>query len=259
MIVSSTKRNVWLGVGIGSIALTLGYMVGASATPVAGVAIPAVFGLVITALGFLGGSGVEGKLDAVKEMLSSDKSPDLSLGKSAVSQAQDVLDVIQERLIYTPELIGKMLLVFTLFYIAGLAFGTATRLNSWFVPPAVKDGRRLPWESNSSLPPPPTASDAIDWVDLQEQLLELNYNQEQIERFYSLQFQEWERARQQNSNSNTPMPAATPGPSPDQRYASLREQIEKLKKRLRERSRGVPEVARTPPQQPMPTPTAVPD
>ena len=46
---------LWLYIGVVSISTVLGYMVGASNTPVVGAAIPSVFGLLVIAIGALWG------------------------------------------------------------------------------------------------------------------------------------------------------------------------------------------------------------
>jgi len=51
-----------------AIALVVDYMVGASSTPVGSFAVPAVFGLVVTALGFISGSGTDKKIEELKEL-----------------------------------------------------------------------------------------------------------------------------------------------------------------------------------------------
>jgi hypothetical protein len=198
------KQTVWLGAGIGSIAAVLGYMVGASQTPVASVAIPAVFGLVITSVGLISGSDIDKKLDSLKKIFGKGKIDEESLDKDKLTQVENTLASIQSALVKTPELMGKMLVVFTTLYIAGLSFGTAARLHDWFVPKPPIIQRHLPWASNPNLPPPSNTSDIIDWVGLQDELLELGYTQSQIEQLYSIQVAEWnkEKAEQKNTNAS---------------------------------------------------------
>ncbi len=173
------KQKIWLGLGIGAMAAVLGYMVGASSTPIAGVALPAIFGLVITAFGLVSNLGLEKKLENVSESIGKDKAPDV----------QKKLDNIQNELRQIPGLMGKLLVVFTLLYMTGLVIGARARTNEWFAPSLPHKEIELPWAKNNELPP--TSSDAIEWIALQQQLLQLGYTQAQIEHLYSIQINEW--------------------------------------------------------------------
>lgn len=172
----SFKRNVWFVLGIGSIAAVLGYMVGASKTPVVGVAIPAIFALVLTAVGLVSGASIGKKFDAVKELVNKAESSDI----------EKVLDAIRSETKTVPNRLGKVLLGFTILYAIGLLAGTRARVNNWFAPAYEQ---QLPWISSNH--PPPTASEAVDWIALQEQLIELGYNRTQIDQIYSIQVAEW--------------------------------------------------------------------
>jgi DNA-binding transcriptional MerR regulator len=192
------KQITWLAFGIGSIALVVGYMVGGSQTPVVSVAVPAVFGLVITALGFIGGSSAGKKIDEIKDLLPLAKvegSAKVEGGAEAADaellrQVERKLTSIKKELSLSPERIGKLLVVFTSFYVAGLAFGTYARITNLYAPSPV---RQLPWADAANGRRPPTSADAIDWVTLQEQLLSLGYNKAQIAEIYSIQAEEWNR------------------------------------------------------------------
>jgi hypothetical protein len=184
------KQTLWLISGIGLIAVISGYMVGASQTPVVSVAIPAVFGLIVTGLGFIGSSNVEKKLEPIKE----------ALDKNNLTQAQNTLASINNELEKNPDRIGKILVAFSAFYIIGLAFGTYARVTNLYVPNAT---RQLPWEQSADIQSPPTVSDAIEWIKLQEELLGLGYTREQIRNIYAIQVAEWNRQKQISSNNNS--------------------------------------------------------
>ena len=178
-----TIQASWLNIGIGLIAAALGYMVGSSQTPVASVVIPAVFGLIVTAIGFLKSTDMEKGLESIKE----------AIGKDDVTKVQGILNNIQREITTNPERMGKILVVFTILYVGGLYIGTRARNDDWFVPR--KEPMQLPWAGIST--PPPSALDAINWIALQEQLTQLGYNSQQIQEIYLIQVAEWERRKGQ--------------------------------------------------------------
>ena len=195
------RQTLWLAVGIGSIALVVGYMVGASSTPVVSVAAPAVFGLVITAVGLLGGGSADKKLDALKELLTRAKTTTGEAPEGvSLEQVGATLASVRQELSLQAARLGKMLVVFALFYVLGLSFGTYARVTNLYAPHV---SRRLPWDGADAAGRPPTPADAIDWINLQEQLLALGYTQEQIADIYSIQVEEWKK----------PRPAPTPTPA----------------------------------------------
>jgi hypothetical protein len=214
------KQTFWLGVGIGSIALVVGYMVGASQTPVISVVAPAVFGLVITALGFIGGSGSDKKIEVLKELLAQVKSIPQEESIAAkidvehLGQVEREIAVIKDEIILTPERVGKMLVIFTSFYILGLSFGTYARVTNLYSPTVA---RKLPWVSSPNIKRPPTSADAVDWIALQDQLLERGYTTEQINEIYKIQVDEWDK----NQASASASPVATTGePNQSQNVAA---------------------------------------
>jgi hypothetical protein len=204
------RQIAWLGIGIGSIAMVVGYMVGGSQTPVVSVAVPVVFGLVITALGFVGGSGSDKKLDALNEFLDRAKTG-LPIGDGAetfdlgeLKRVENTVNSIKEQIALTPERIGKVLVLFTAFYVIGLSFGTYARVRNLYAARLVK---KLPWESGINVRRPPTSADAIDWINLQEQLLEAGYTPEQVADVYLIQIDEWNKAQ-------SPTVGGPPDPTP---------------------------------------------
>jgi proteasome assembly chaperone (PAC2) family protein len=101
--------------GISAVGITLGYMVGASATPVVSVAVPAVFGLVLAALGLLQ------KNAPPKELL--------EFLKASGEDAAKIPEIAEFRRISKQgaQRVGASLLVFSLSYIMGLAAGSLLR------------------------------------------------------------------------------------------------------------------------------------
>jgi hypothetical protein len=189
------RQSIWAILGIASIAVVLGYMVGASSTPVVGVVIPIIFGLAVTALGFFSSSSIERKLKEVRELIKENNS--LEIPQSLSHFSSDLKKM--------PNQLGKLLLIFTLFYAFGLMTGTKARINEWFIP--VRE-RQLPWTASGRVPP--TAADAVDWIALQEELIHLGYSRGHIDHLYSIQVTEWDR-RNTNPSYTAPVASSLPG------------------------------------------------
>jgi hypothetical protein len=206
------QQTLWLGLGVGSIALVVGYMVGASSTPIVSVAVPAVFGLVITAVGFLRSTGIEEKISALKKTLdraaiaSNSANEAEKVSSDPSTQIDSLLASVRQELSVTPERLGKVLVFFTVFYIVGLSFGTYARIAQIFSPPTP---RHLPWADVANIRRPPTAEDAIDWIGVQEQLLALGYSQAQVSELYAIQVDEWNTRQKDAQAAATPKTGGT--------------------------------------------------
>lgn len=142
------KSKFWFVFGLGCLALVLGYLVGGSHSPVAGVAITAAFGLAVPLFTLLG-------------------------GKSA--------DTSTDRL----EVAGKVLSVFCLLFVVGIALGAFSRLRNW--PAPSREAEVFPWKDQA----PKTAYHAVDWIILKHRLRSLGYSDEQVLELYSIQQKEW--------------------------------------------------------------------
>lgn len=161
--------------GIASVAAIVGYMAGGSGTPVASVAIPAVFGLVVTALGLLQAS------QPSKDLLEFLKSE----GEKGDSQ-QDIKEY-RRRVKSAPGRIGIALIVFSGAYLAGATFGAKVRIDGLLV--SKPAAREFPWASSDTKPP--TIAAALEWMALQARLSELGYSTNRISDLYSIQVAEW--------------------------------------------------------------------
>ena len=179
--------------GIASVAATVGYMAGGSATPVASIAIPAVFGLVVTALGLLQAP------QPSKELLEYLK----SAGEKADSQ-QDIVEY-RKRTKSAPSRIGLALVVFSCAYLAAATFGAKVRIDNLLVPK--KDAREFPWAKSDTKPP--TINAALEWMALQARLHDLGYDESRIATLYAIQVAEWK-------STSSKIPAAVNAPAKDE-------------------------------------------
>ena len=169
------STQLLLLVGIAFVAATVGYMAGGSGTPVASVAIPAVFGLAVTALGLLQAS------QPSKELL--------EYLKTAGDKADVQPDIIEyrKRVKDAPGRIGIALIVFSVAYLLAATFGAKVRIDGLLLP--TKEAREFPWAKSDTKPP--TIAAALEWMALQTRLTELGYNSDRISVLYSIQVAEW--------------------------------------------------------------------
>lgn len=163
------KSYVLLIIGIGAVASAIGYMVGGSATPVVSIAIPAIFGVIVSAFGLLNKGSVQ------KDLLTlATQTTDADIRKSIDRLLRD-----GELL---PTRIGVGLIVFTIFYLAGTIVGSLARTHDFFAPefePAL-----FPWAKENK--PPATLEDAVGWIALAQQLKSAGYSDDQISELYKL-------------------------------------------------------------------------
>jgi hypothetical protein len=194
--VRTSKQNFWLFSGVASLALCIGYMVAASDTSIASVAVPAVFGLIVTAFGLVSGATAEKKLEEVKEIVSNlnDK-----VAGETVAALQTSLIAFRSDLGKVSESVGKLLIVFTLFYAIGLLVGAQVRIRRLLSPDM--NARLLPWHNTAA---PPTTAEAMDWISVQEQLLAMGYSRQQIADLYQIQIKEWAKTTEIKENPQNP-------------------------------------------------------
>ena len=143
----------WLIAGIISLGLVFGWLTGASQSPVSGIVITSIFGLLVAFIGLS-----QKKKDNESSLI-------LTLDNKKLNQ------------------IGKITLTFNLFFITGIFLGMSYRHYGYFESP-----KNFIWK-NSSLKPP-TAEDAIHWVVITDILKERNYNEFQIRNLYEQYMQE---------------------------------------------------------------------
>jgi hypothetical protein len=87
-----------------------------------------------------------------------------------------------------------------------LVLGAKSRINEWFAPPS--EQRQLPWATSGFTPP--TTSDALEWIAVQDKLLSLGYNQTQIQQIYSIQVAEWKQASGDKKSSSSNLSSLLP-------------------------------------------------
>jgi hypothetical protein len=151
-----------LGLGIGLLAFTIGFMVGNATNSVANVAVPALFGIVV------GGLGV---ISVVTTQKSGEEVGKLSLERHMRAY-------------------GAALMLFSAFYLFGTYVGLKAKIQDWMAPPPPVIV--LPWEG-TSLTKPPTAQLMIDWIALSRTLHSLGYTAEQIRSVYLIQVDLWSK------------------------------------------------------------------
>ena len=146
---------MYLFVGaLGVLAAILGFLVGGSHSPVAGVAITAVFGMVVTATGLLGPND--------RPVAHSDDPP------PSKGRGRRITKQMYRRT-------GAVLLMFAVMFAAGLFGGVSVRSS------ASREARTFPWDQSNK---PASAFDAVDWLVVQENLLSRGYTDQQVQELY---------------------------------------------------------------------------
>ena len=138
----------WLVVGCITISLVLGYMVGASSSPVASVIIPSIFGMLLITIGII----------------------------TSTNKKLFDFNLVSKQL-------GITLVLFSFFYIIGTILGANARHSNIMILSTQKT-KVLPWNNLSE---PKDIRVALDWIGVQEKLLELGYSNKQIQYLYSIE------------------------------------------------------------------------
>ena len=147
-------------IGIISVAVLMGFMVGASSSPVSGIAITAIFGLMAGTFAY-----------AQQSRIGDPDTPSSKTDKSGRARAMAV---------DTLNALGRVLVCFTLAFTVGLAVGIWAKANSRTpTAPGV-----LPWSSAASAPA--SARDALDWIIVQKNLKAMGYDDTQVQFLYKL-------------------------------------------------------------------------
>ena len=143
------STHAWFYGGIAATAVVLGYLVGASNSPVAGSAITAIFGLGVAAVGLL------------KERSSpAEPGPAATLSSNALRPA------------------GIMLTIFSLTYLAAILGSSVLRAR--LSQPAKVP---VPWSANAI---PSTPQSALEWLVVQRRLMAYGYTPEQVRKLYEM-------------------------------------------------------------------------
>lgn len=149
---------LWLYIGVSSTAVALGYMVGASVSPVVASVIPAVFGLVLVAFGVLKDHGLRVGVE--------DK------GTTAVEPEKANL---ASRAGIRP--LGIMLTVFAISYLGAAILGTEIRARA-----SVAE-QQFPWTEKNR---PTKRKTVLEWLVVQERLVAYGYTPDQVRQVYEL-------------------------------------------------------------------------
>ncbi len=184
---TTTQRLVWFPTGIALLALLLGFLVGASQTPVAGVAVTAAFGLAAAALGFLQSSTTEKYFDLVAARIEAAEKP------ADRPRHEQLLAALDERVSQGLERTGRALVLFAVVFALGILGGALVRVSGW--PHRTKEARRFPWAAGQA---PALAENAVAWIGIQERLREAGFTQEQIEELYRM----WKKTGDEKPLSN---------------------------------------------------------
>lgn len=183
--------------GIACVGAALGYMVGGSASPVVAVAVPAIFGLVVTALSLMQGAKPSSEIfDLIK-----------ALGKRA-DAVPEVID-FRNKARSAPARLGFSLIIFSVSFIFFATFGADARINNTLVSkPAAPT---FPWAQ--SVTKPPNIIAALEWLALQGRLNELGYDDTRIKELYELQAQNWKALPPALQPTGNPEKTVSPGGS----------------------------------------------
>jgi hypothetical protein len=190
-------RNHWtLAGGILAIAFVLGYVTGASGTPVGSVVIPAVFGIVLAALGLF-----------QSPWLSKDASEAL---KSLTDGHKILIEKIDHQQKLAPLRICVALLCFSCGYMGGAYIGATARVSKWYAPSSLTFDTT--W-SRHKLPEPPSVDAAVYWVYVQTVLSERGLSDEELKRLYLLQSKDWTARAKVTAQPPAPAASASLAPS----------------------------------------------
>lgn len=166
--------NKPLGFGIALAGASLGWMVGASGSPIAGTAFPVVFAVVASVFSFLSGGGLR---EGIEKALAKD-----GLSEKAVDGLKELLQSQAERSNHASRMLGWALLCFFAFYLAGMGVGAAARIQNWFG--GGVSSKPVPWSDSSSAPASLAA--AVERIHLAENLERLGYSSEAVREILAL-------------------------------------------------------------------------
>lgn len=149
----------WLYVGASSTAIALGYMVGASNSPVVASVVPAGFALVVAALGLLQGRGHRTASGDHEGNISQPEIP--KLGSASGIRP-----------------LGITLTVFALTYLGATIVGTQIRTLT-----LATDSAPFPWTQKNR---PTKTQTALEWLVVQKRLVAYGYTVDQVRQVYEL-------------------------------------------------------------------------
>jgi hypothetical protein len=174
-------RLLWFSLGMMLLSLLLGFMTGASSSPVAGVAITSVFGVAVTVLALFQRFSIEKKLDLITLPSTSEEGEQADFSTALTNLAN-----LEQQIHDSLNSIGKFLILFVISFSFGIFIGSQVRVSEW--PKQDTGAKKFPWTIKKA---PKLAENALDWIVVQEQLLKLGYTEEQIRELYSMQSEHW--------------------------------------------------------------------
>ncbi len=140
--------------GLSLLSVLFGFLVGVSSSPVLGVFITGVFGLLVAVIG-----------------IKSNKQETISIDlNKQISTVQNNFRIA-----------GMMILVFVPLFLISVGIGSALRNSSW---PFKVNEKQFIWDESNK---PNSAYEAIDWIIVQNKLVSMGYSEEQVKYLYRLQ------------------------------------------------------------------------
>jgi hypothetical protein len=151
------EAMLWFVSGIVTFAILLGFLVGASESPVVGTAVTAAFGLLAGVVSLLATSSSKAEGSSPSKRFA----VELIASRSALSR------------------LGKVLLAFAIPFGCGVAAGASSRIV--YSNPVQST---MPWHS---LKPPLSPTKALDWIVVRERLRDLGYTDQQVQSLYQIE------------------------------------------------------------------------
>lgn len=196
----------YLGMGVGFllIGLVVGYMVGGSASPVVGAAIPAVMGLVTAGVSMLtarsGISELRAAFDQVKDKLG-DRTQADAFRERLVATAKEIARSAKA----TPAVLGTLTVLFVVGYGVGILAGTRGRLDGSVA--RVLSPLKGPWTYESEYREPEDLVSAMYWITAEQALRRAGVPPSTIGFLYSLYVQELDEELGRRTASGDAEPA----------------------------------------------------
>ena len=162
------KSVAWLLSGLAAVAFAVGYMAGGSRTPVVATLVPAVAGLVVTALGLLGANPLKRAAASLKAREA----------QPPGEEDERILARLKEEVAVARELVGKGMVVFVTAYLPGMLLGSLARVNGWMLFERTSPlSEAWGWNEQNSIT---DLELALDWILLRQQLGDLGCTDDEI-------------------------------------------------------------------------------
>lgn len=153
---------IWLFLGLGMLGLATGWLIGGSATPIAGAALPILLGLGVTASQLVS----ERRRDKLLTALSSAGS------SGAVEQIMAELKAEREQLSANVGRLGGAIFAFSLPLVVGIILGGLARVQHWYV-----ERPRVPWDEKD---PPDDIEEIVGLLSIRSRLAAQEFSQDDV-------------------------------------------------------------------------------